>query len=407
MIKSVAKRFDPNFTAFSALTFFFSPLLSIPLIFAGFKNRSYGAFFLYALLLGTFAYVMLPYQDLYRHSLGYYSWAGVPFSSITFYDFTLNGIMTYIEWCMVNYNIPFEYLRVVNVIIAFLLLSKVFNYLLLHSNRNYTKQQIFSRLLIFLLFFDFFYTAEGVRFGVALSFYIYSVHELIDLNSKFKCIIFVIFAACIHLSFIFLAPLSFLIYNLKLKKSQAFILIVALFFIFGVLISQFAYILGPRAEWYFSNNEDGVSSYGAMTGFGLIGYFLPKLASIPFIIILFRYYDVKNKWNRIALSWLIISMVTITNPVIFYRTIWVFMAMGIYLLISIEKRIIIKNKLIRYIIIGGFVFVAVNTARYAYSMTRSPLISKIIIPVPFLYSTHPYFDLDWLDRNVKPDGSPN
>lgn len=402
----LTKKYSSNFTIISLLLFLISPILSIPFIFRGLKNRCYGAFFLYALILGTFAYIMLPYQDLYRHSLNYYYWDGVPFSKIKFTDLMLNGLITYIEWFMINHNIPFEYLRFFEIIVAFLLLSKIFNYLLIKNNRDYTHIQLFNRLLIFLLFFDFFYTAEGTRFGFALSFYIYGIHELIDLNSKWKCTFFVVVAGLIHLSFLFLSPIVLFLYNLRLRKYQALALVIVLFFMFGVIISQFAYLLGPRAEWYFSNKEGGVASYSAMTMFGLIGFFLPKLAAIPFIMILFYYYDKYNKWNRMALSWLIIAMVTLINPVLFYRIIWVFMSMGIYLLLSIEQIRVIKTKFISYIIIGGLVFVSVNTMRYHYTMIRSPLITKLIFSPVFLFSSQPYFDKTWLNQNVKPDGYP-
>ncbi|MBD5334120.1 MAG: hypothetical protein HDR96_01795 [Bacteroides sp.] len=402
----LTKKHSFSFITISGLLFLISPILSIPFIFRGLKNRNYSAFFFYALVLGTFAYIMLPYQDLYRHSLNYYSWDGVPFDHIKFIDLMLNGLITYVEWFMVNYDIPFEYLRFFEIIIAFLLLSKIFNYLLVKTNRDYTNIQLFNRLLIFLLFFDFFYTAEGTRFGFALSFYLYGVHALIDLNSKWKCTFFVVIAGLIHLSFIFLSPIVFFLYNLKLQKYQALVLVVILFFVFGVLISQFAYLLGSRAEWYFSNKEGGVASYSAMTTFGLIGFFMPKLAAIPFILLLFRYYDKNNRWNRMSLAWLIISMITLINPVLFYRIIWVFMAMGIYLLLSIEQVKIINTKLISYMIIGGLIFISVNTMRYSYSMIRSPLITKIFFSPVVLFSSQPYFDKTWLNQNVKPDGYP-
>lgn len=405
MITQLIKKYNPNFTVVSILLFFISPIISIPFILKGLKDRYYSAFFFYALVLGTFAYIMLPYQDLYRHSLNYYYWEGIPFSHIYFADLMLNGIITYVEWFMINYNIPFEYLRFFEIIIAFLLLSKIFNYLLLNTKCNYTKLQLFNRTLIFILFFDFFYTAEGVRFGFALSFYLYGIHELINLHSKWKSALYIIIAGLIHLSFIFLAPIAFFIYNIKLKKYQALVLVVVMFILFGVLSSKFAYLLGPRAEWYFSNNEGGAASYSGMTTFGLIGFFLPKLAAIPFILILFHYYDRNNRWNRMATAWLIISMVAIVNPVLFYRIIWVFMAMGIYLLLSIEHKMVIKAKYISYLIIGGLIFVSVNTIRYSNSMISSPLISKIFLPPAFIFSSKPYFDKVWLNQNVKPDGS--
>lgn len=406
MVTQLSKKYNANFISFSALLFFISPVLTIPFVFRGLKYRYYGAFFFYALILGTFAYTMLPYQDLYRHSLNYYYWEGVPFSHIKFPDLMLNGLITYVEWFMVNYKIPFEYLRFIEIIVAFLLLSKIFNYLIIRNGCDYSNLQLFNRCLIFLLFFDFFYTAEGIRFGFALSIYLYGIHELIDLNSKSRCAFFVILAALIHLSFAFLAPVTFILYNLKLQKYQAFFLIIFLFFVFGVLISQFAYLLGPRAEWYFSNKEDGVASYSAMTTFGLLGFFLPKLAAIPFIILLFRYYNVSNRWIRMSLAWLIVAMIALINPVLFYRIIWVFMAMGIYLLLSIEHIRIIKSRLITYMIVGGLLFVSVNTMRYANTMVRSPLISKVFLPVPFLFSSQPYFDKVWLNKNVRSDGYP-
>lgn len=398
-------KYNSSFIWGAIFIYIISPILSIPLIIAGIRNRYYGSFLFFAILLATIAYIMIPCQDLYRHTINYYYWQGQHLSDIKFDDLMLNGIITYVEWFMVNYSIPFEYLRFTEIFITFLLLSRIFNYQIDYNYRNYTRSQLINRIFIFILFYDFFYTAEGVRFGLALSFYIFGIHKLINQNSPKKCILYLIIAGAIHLAFIFLGPTSIFLYSLNLKKKNALITVFVLFILVGVFISKFGYLLGQRADWYFSGKTEGVASYSGMTIWGLIGFWLPKLGAISYIYILYQYYNVYNKWTKMAMVWLIIAAITSNNPVLFYRMIWIFMAIGIYMILSIERYDLIPKSIIKYTIICGLLFASVNVTRYYKVIYNSPVLVKLFFPSPLLFSTHTHFDKSWINHHINTDGS--
>lgn len=405
MNSSTAIRYNSTFLLSAIVLYLISPVFSVVLIFYGLRNLNYGAFFMMALFLATLAYVMVPAQDLYRHTLNYYYWAGRPFSCIKYSDFMMNGLITYVEWFMSNYRIPFEYLRFAEIFTTFLLLGKILNYHLENSPQDYSRRQLFQRIIIFLLFYDFFYIAEGVRFGLSLSIYIYGIHELIDKKSILKCMVFIVLAGLIHIAFWAMGPLSLIIYNLKLNRKTSFIAVIVLIILMGILLPEMSPLLGPRVKWYFSEKKSDFALYSAMTILGMIGFWLPKIASLPFIWILYKKYSIRDKWMRIAMTWLIIAAAMSSNPVTFYRFIWVFMAICPYMLLDVERIKKVKDEMITLLILSGCLFASINTLRYYDKILYSPVATELMMPAPLLFSSDTHFEKKWIFEHIRKDGS--
>lgn len=375
--------------------FILSPLFSFPYIIYGIYRRYKGAVFCFILFLGILAYISIPYEDLYRQMLNFYTFKS---HGVTYADVQLNGIIVYIYRLFINYNIPFDYIRLLQIPVSFALLYSIFKNKIENSIIEYSYKEINVRFLLLFLFFDLLYTIYGVRYGFALSFYLYGMYLAIDQEKIKKAIVFFFLAIAFHQAFLFLGILSLFFYKLKVSTKTAIIL--GLFSIFvtnigiGLLGKE---LLGARYDWYFSGKGDN-ASYSHMTMFGLLGFFLPKICVIPYVHLVLKKQVQESKWHRISVVWLVISLMFLSNAVLFYRTWWVFMSIGIYMLLDIEQFYIISYKCIRRLIISGILFCCFNSFAYHNMLAAIPF-SELSKPIPFILS-HSYSKEDVIKYNI-------
>lgn len=380
------------FLVISFILFICSPLLALPYIIYGIYRHYTGSVFMFSLFLGIFAYLIIPFQDIYRQMINYYYWQGKSFSDIKILDLQLNGIIVYLYQFMVNHEIPYDLIRVVQIPIAISLLYSIFKFKIQASPTVYSFKDINVRLFIFFLFFDYLYTVCGVRFGFALSFYLYGLHLVFDRNEKKKSIFFFAFAACFHSAFIMLGVLSFFIYRTKISFRRVIIVAIVCSVFVNIFLSSFgAQLLGARMDWYFSN-KGTVAAYSKMTLVGFLVFWFQKLCALPFVFILFKYYNLNSKWCKMALVWLTLSLVFISNAVFFYRIWWGFMAIGIYMFLDTEQEFYISMRQIRQLIVCGLMFCFFNLINYHNMLSRYPF-SSLCKPVPCILA-HQYSKQD-------------
>ena len=99
------------------ILFCMSPLLFLPFVVKGMRKGESWAFILFAVFLGLWAWLTIPFADLFRHAEHYYSYLGEPYSVIWEEYFLENNTLEYdiviptIDWLMVNNGIPYQYLR--------------------------------------------------------------------------------------------------------------------------------------------------------------------------------------------------------------------------------------------------------------------------------------------------------
>ena len=377
------------------IIFIMSPLLSLPLIIKGIYHRDKVAFFLFAIFMGFAAYLTLPFADLFRHTLMYYDYGKLPSADFKI-NFGLGGewFIPVMDRFLYLNGIGFEFLRLLEAVISFLQLYVICNWFIKRSDYIYTPKQIFSRFIILFLFFEFLYMITGMRFGFAMCQYIFGLHLLLNLNKKILSLIFFYFACAIHTSFNFFIPITFLIYITKPSKKN----IIPLFMFVLLVSTSVEHILlpmmGRRAEWYFSEDSEG---WGNTTIYGFIFSLVPKLCTIPFIVMLIRNYSNDNKWARMYLAWLILGITLINNFVVLQRVTWVLNMLGVFLLMSLEWKIAIKYKLKRWIMYSGIALTLFNTLNFKTFFLKSDYY-RLFYPVPVILSQE--YELDWILRNI-------
>lgn len=394
---------DKGFLLLTSIIFLLSPILSLPLIFYGIYCRKRGSFLMLALFMGVMGWLLAPMHDLYRHTITYHYYERYPFSTaINPINLALNGASSFVFWAFSHYGIPFEAMRALVVTIGFYLLCVVFNYMIDHSSHIYSKQGVFLRFIIFLLFFDVFYVIEGIRYGFSMCVYIYALHHLIHLGNKKLFVWLFIFAGCWHLAFFYFGGITWVMYCLKMKRRTY----IMFFFIMlaGILLflSQAASIIGEqRANWYLSGRGDKLAQYSGMTTIGLTVYLLLKFAALPYAVLVFRYYSKEKKWVRMAMGWIFLSLSISFNAVFFYRSWWVFTTMGIFAFLEIEEYSPFGRRWLSTLLLSSILFCSVATTRF-HSYIQYSDYYRLFQPVPYILTQT--YDQKWTNYNVKLSG---
>jgi hypothetical protein len=360
------------------------PLLSLPYILWGIWHQRRGAYGLFSLWLGIMAYISFPSEDLYRHYFLFTYLETRPITTITWIDISLNGILPYLYWLMGHTGIAYAWLRFLELAVGFWLLTKVMRHMT--GSLCLTAGERFIRFVLLFLFFDFLYTAMGVKYGFALCLYVYSLHLFMNLNQKKAGLAMMLLTCVWHSSFIFTAPTIWILYRLKLSKKQAlWICMILAVFVPIAIYTMGEAVLGRRFNFYFSKKAADVVSYGAMTPIGMTLFMLPKLSVIPLAVIVMKNYTKENRWCRIALGWIILTVALMSNAVTLYRFWWAFMATGIMALYETETITKLKPGAIRMLMISGVCFTCLNILTYHKEVMHSPYY-KALYPAPLTLS---------------------
>lgn len=375
--------------------FLLSPLLALPYIFLGIYKQEKSAYLLFSLFIGLLAWLQVPMADLFRHTLNAYNYFEKPLSRI---DNNPDFIIPLANWFLMNNGIPYQYLRLVSVSESFFVLTVVFQYMVSTSEREYTQGEAFLRFCILWLFFEFIQTTSGVRYGFALCQYVFAMHLAFNKRNYIGAFMFALLATKIHDSFSYLIPISILLYVLCVSRKVSIIILFVLSAIALAVISRFSYMLGRRADWYF---EGGTSVSGSgfqnITIYGLILFILIRIFLLPYVYLAFKYFSSSAKWTRMAMVWIILCCVFLTNSDMLFRIAFVMSSIGIFLLLDVESRIKISKKMITLVLWCGIATTFLNTVNYRNYIINSRF-QYIAMPVPIILQNH--YEKQWIMEHV-------
>ena len=397
----MAKKGELRFAAIGVAWLLLCPLLALPFILWGIWHQRKGAYGLFSLWLGIMAYISFPSEDLYRHYFLYTYFEMRPISAVTWLDISLNGILPYIYWVMGHTGIAYAWLRFTEISVGFWLLTKIMRHMT--ERQDLSAGERFTRFGLLFLFFDFLYTMMGVKYGFALCTYVYSLHLLMNLKQQKAGMMMMLLTCVWHMSFIFTAPIVWMLYRLELSKKQALWICLIMAVVAPIVIFTVGEaILGKRFEFYFSKKAANVVSYGAMTPIGMTLFILPKLAVIPLAVVVMKRYTKENKWCRVALSWIILTAVLMSNAVTLYRFWWAFMATGVMALYEAEAIEKLKPTTIKMLVLSGVCFTCLNMLTYHKEVMNSPYY-KALYPTPLVLSQD--YQKQEVYYKIKHDGS--
>lgn len=400
MIKPTAKH---SFVA-PLILFCVSPLLFLPYVILGMRRCEKWAFLLFALFLGLWAWLTIPFADLFRHSEHYFNYEGEPYSSIFDKFFVGNETVEYdiivptLDWLMVNHGIPFQFLRFFEASIGFLLISSVLEYMLKNSKVVYSKADVWYRFLIMGLFMELMLLILGVRFGFATCLYVYGLHCWYNKGNKLQGIIFLLLALGFHMSFSVLIPLSLIVtLALRSRKSVIFILFVATP-ILSYLLSEYNELIGIRAEWYLGSGENlSGNGYKNVSFIGMIVTLIWRLPTLFFGYIAWKHFDKPLPWLRTALVWAILMICLSSNSVLLLRMSWLLGAVGVFALLNIEYSEKLSDRTIKAAVIAGLIttFGGGIFHKTALAYSHYEFLAR---PIPMIYE-HQY-SKEWMYYHI-------
>lgn len=384
---------------FLGLILLISPLFALPLILKKIYYRQRYAFIYFSIFCGLFAYLTIPFADLWRHTVHYFSYANYQFADIID-DFAIHDyFLPVVSWFLNNLNIPFDYLRLFELIECVLIMSYAFNDMIDNSTVEYSNKDIWVRYVIMLLFFKFIITIASVRFGFACFQYVFAYYLLYNKQNKLGFILFLLFSITIHNSFLYFGLLAEAIRIFNKSKVSSWIIVLIGSLVVGVLLQKYSYLLGVRADWYFGEGSDiSGGGYAAnMTMNGFILAILPRVFVVPFMWLAYRNMDLGNKWVNLCISWSILGLVFISNPFVLMRIIQLIGKMAIFVFLAIEFASCEKISNIKLYVICGLLFVFAscidNRKYFMYSRYE-----QLALPIPYILSN--YYEEQWVLSHV-------
>lgn len=379
--------------------FLLSPLLALPYILLGIYQRKRSAFFLFSLFLGVLAWLQLPFADLYRHTINAYRlYYDKPVTSIYVDALSADYAIPLMSWFILNNEIPYQILRLFYITESFFLMTIIFNYMVERSDRIYTQGEVFLRFCILFLFFEFVRTTCGVRYGFAVYQFVFALHLFLNKRSYFLSALFAFFAIAIHASFTYFVPISLALYFICRTRISSFALITLGLLTALTVISKYSYLLGRRADWYFSGGTDVSGNLlASITVYGFILFVFVRVFLFPFVYLAYKHFDLFSKWSRMLVVWMVLLCIFITNITMFNRFAFVISAIGVFVLLEIESKIEIRKSMITLILWCGIVTTVFNTVNCRTIIINSRY-QYIAMPIPVILQNQ--YEKQWILEHV-------
>lgn len=389
--------------------FCLSPLLSLPFILIGMYERKRAMFVYFSFFMALVSYLTFPASDLYRHFRIYMEYIGMSFDMFVL---TLPGdfLTQSVSFLFAKLGVPYDYCRFVFTVVFYVLILKVFNLMINESSIVYTNKEYFKRLLIYLMFVDYFTFVIGVRSGFATTFYLLGIYYLIENISIFKSLSYFVIAMCVHYSMLYLIILSIclsVVYSYVPKNKWMIGLVMLVFslsanFFISYVESYFIVNDMNDAASYFGDGIWGTGDFDVKSTRGMLFSVMRK--SIVFILISFWFFNIskKNYWDKwiaglVSLYLLSFSLVTLSSRI--YLMLIALLSLYICKIEMVFNRKIKNTNILLFTAIFS-VLIQLFSKR---DFLRISDYERLILPVPYILSQH----YDFLEIHVNLDSEEN
>lgn len=378
------------------LFFFITPLLSLPYVVKGVAKGQRSAFLLVSIFMGLIAFLTIPLNDLYRHTMNYFHMVDGGIEEILMFQGFDDFLILLLTKLLVILHLPFEYLRFFEILYCYFLFFSIFRFYIYKN--SYSEKQTLWRFFIIILFFEFVYTTTGLRYGLAICNYFYGIHLFFDRKQILKSLFFFILSVISHLSFGFFIPISFIfaLYATSFRKSIIGVMIV--FVLGNIFIGNIANLMSVRADWYFSGgNSLSGEGYSNLTINGMLMLLLPRLCLLPFLILAIKESNHGLWWKRFFYSWLLLVGTFITNSIVLLRAFWGLEYASVFMLLDIERFSKMKDSVIKQLLLCGICFTFFNAIDFKVYIINSHY-ERLFLPVPVILTyTYSY---EWVTTHI-------
>lgn len=393
-----------GFLLFTLLTVF--PIISLPVIIKEVFRGKYYALHYFSFFLGLMSFLLAPTGDAYMYYREYESYKGLSFSE--FLD-TLNFDVIHetILYVLCRCNIYFGFFRFLITIVCYELLFEVFKIII--QKTNVEKDNIYNFKIFLLLFLAIGFATflRGIRFNLAVSFYLYGFCVLYVNNKRVVGTLFLLLSALTHYCLIpiILPTIFFYFFNYRINRALTIIALLVLIVLSETLLSSILENIKVGVELQ-NSIQDYTTGYWASDVLQdrslkyRIANTLGRLTLYPIVFIFFIKIKSYLKYGLfvffLGLLILVSDMHTMYNR-------FSFLAIFIFLLpylINIDKRII-KKEFALLLLCSTLSYIS-----SIYSFKREISISKLenmlYMPLPGVLSTT--YDKQWMDSRMYGNG---
>lgn len=390
------------------IIFFICPILVFPIIiYTSIKKYSSSVYSLLAIFMGLVSILWAPTADLYRHNMMYYEFKRIDFFQfLSYIDTTVDVLYYVVLYFFAKMDIHFEFIRFLFVFIAYRMTFDVYLDCVRRNPNLHTCHTSF--FLIFYLSISFFTITQGLRYGVAISFFSYGAYFYF-LHNKMKWIIYVLLACFIHFS---MFPILMVLLLAKSGIKITSMRIAISFFVFVAIFREESLnflidalpindLLKIRMGYYI----EGYWSHDFLDEFSIenkISRFLEHLVMYPLLLFSFRLKN-DDKYNQfVKLLIVVVGICYLISLTLFFRISLLFVLVSLYAF-SVEfgkyRRGIMDFRILLFCCFLSF-------SSQVYKFRREATISReylLVCPLPFSFFNE--FDYQWIVDNVDEGGA--
>lgn len=386
--------------------FFICPLLSFPFIIYSVFKRYFIACNFLAVFMGICSILWPPTADLYRHNMLYFEFQQMNVNQFFDYIETTPDFLYYLlSYFLSKVNANFEVVRFFFVFIAYKMVFRIY-FDCMSRNQNICKYHK-TFFLVFYLSVSFFTITQGLRYGMAMSFFAYGAYFYLSYG-KMKWLIFVVLACLIHFSmFPVLAILLLARYGINITAMRILVIIViSVIFLRETALASLIDLLptdnllkvriGHYVEGYWSG--DFLDEFSIENK---ISRFLEHCAMYPLLLTSFWLDD--NKYNQfVKLLIVVICICYLISFTMFFRISLLFVSVAMYAF-TIEFR---QNKWNMIVLKILFFSCLLSFFSQMYKYRREMTISReYLLALPIPASLINTFDYQWVVNNVDGNGA--
>lgn len=284
--------------------FLLFPLYSLPYVIKKARECDKMGLALLVLFFATLAFCIVPNFDATNHG----HWAYYTFQTNSYWYYRMESndwFIAILGYLVLSSGLTFHY------VIFFCVLFGGGAYWTLYYKMARKSTPNIQKLVFptFFWIFPFISIMCGLRYYLAVTFFMLASYQLLVERKKTAGIISILIFSFIHFSLVvqFSTLIAALIFNIKSKKSFTFILV----FILCSLSVSFVTYLTPYLGEYFA--EDKIEQYTnveyqdvlANQNFNFyISYYAKKMVLIPFaLILIYKYYNILRNQTFFPIIW--------------------------------------------------------------------------------------------------------
>lgn len=387
--------------------FALSPLLAFPFIAYGIYCRNRLSLVLLAAFMALFAFQTAPTGDLFRHTMDYYHLKGMTLPEFLIEMSESKDVLFYsISYAFGRFGIPFGFVKAFVLFVETCIINYIFNYIVNHSGVRYTRRQVFLRYALVFLSFNWFGAILGLRYALAVSLFLLSVHFWLDRRALLPAVLFGAMSVLTHFSFLYFIGCAVLF--LYLPLTRAAILAAAV-----VSLTASPFLLSTFTEFFLEEEmSDSVYLGSGHWGAGFTDYvstnmiiflWIARICAIPYFILLVKHFTSKNNYAKLCVLFFCIFLCTSELLTLSRRTLRVFLILSPFSLLLFEK---LKARrfspaALRIVTVSMSLFFAsqIYARRGTFQISHY---ERLLFPVPA--ALHDSFDQAWLNRNVTDSG---